>query len=207
MREQIFASLPPPRFSVRFFTTTWQPSKTQRVRVFTTPWPRSKTERRRVFTTTWPRSKTERRRVFTTTWPRSKTERRRVFTTTWWYSKAQGAAPRPPRAVEPYPGASTIGRRYPNGVEQNTVSARGTARFVLGLKWGDVRVVTCTDGATSVLSHPFRVHFRRRTLPRVRPHALGRGSEPWALLCHHVVVKTLGVACGDDNRPGCAEFR
>ena len=74
--------------------------------------------------------------VLTTTWRPSKTGRVRLFTTTWWHSKAQGTAPRPARAGEPYPGAATIRNRNPNGVEQNAVSPQNTARFVPGAKRG-----------------------------------------------------------------------
>ena len=41
-----------------------------------------------------------------------------AVTTTWWHSKAQGTAPRPPRAVEPHPGASTIGAATPTGLNK-----------------------------------------------------------------------------------------
>ncbi len=95
----------------------------------------------------------------------------------------------PPGAVEPYPGASTIGRsKRATGLNKmRSPTKHGPIRPRVGM--GAVREVTCTGVATSVLSHPFRVHSRRRTRPRVRTHALGRGSVPWALECHHVVVK------------------
>ena len=132
----------------------------------------------------------------------SKTQRVRVFTTTWWHSKAQGTAPRPRG-----PGSRTLGRRRfgdrnPNGVEQNAVAHKtrpdssagwnGGRAWGDAFEWGHVGLVAPRWGACST----------PHASPGFGPAPCGVGAEPWALGCHHVVVKSFEwlPRCGEERR-------
>ena len=81
-----------------------------------------------------------------------------------------------PWAGEPYPGASTI-RRSKRGTGLNKMRSptkHGPIRP--RVETGAVRVVTRSDGATSVLSHPVGVHARRRTHPQGSAPRLAAGG-------------------------------
>ena len=81
-----------------------------------------------------------------------------------------------PWAGEPDPGASTIRRRNPNGVEQNAVAHKTRPDSSAGWNGGG-HGVTRSNGATSVLSHPVGVHARRRTHPQGSAPRLAAGGR------------------------------
>ena len=165
--EPSVAGVAPPRVSrVRFFTTPCWPSKTVRQRVFTRPAPTRHPKRDVWVSSHLPKPASAHHNVALETQPHNVVA-----------LQSPGYGSTAPWAGEPDPGASTIRRRQ-RGTGLNKMRSptkHGPIRPWVGMGGG--HVVTRSDGATSVLSHPFRVHFDAARIPRVRPRALRRGGR------------------------------
>ena len=136
----------------------------------------------------------------------------RVFTTPMRPSKTGRDVSSPQRGGTPKPRvrlhgpggpwSRTLGRRRfgagtPTGLNKmRCPTHHGPIRPRVAM--GAVRVVTWTDGVTSVLSHPVGVPSRCRTRPQGTAHALG-------------VVRTLGFGvpprCGEDGHTAGRIYR
>ena len=218
-----------PRVSrVRFFTTPWRQSKTQRVRVFTkTRPPPTRHPKRNVWVSSPQRGSTPKPRVRlpgpvgrgAAPWgvddsaiatvngveQNAVSHKSRPDSSPGWNGgRAWGdvdgwghvglVAPRWGACSTPHAspgfgphalrrGGRTLGRRRfgdqtPTGLNKmRSPTKHGPIRPRVGM--GDVRVVTRSDGATSVLSHPVGVHARRRTHPQgSAPHLAAGGPNP-----------------------------
>ena len=150
--------------------------------------------------------------VFTTTWQPFKTCVCGFFTTTWWHPKAQGSAPTPQGVgAEPW-GACGVEQAPQRGATRPTwphPNASPHARPPFQPADESGRVLW----ATAFCSTPLGLRSPNRRRPRVRlPGPRGRGAAPWALECHHVVVKrcTRPVVGGHQvaamKRQRCASF-
>ena len=162
----------------------------------------------------------------------SKTQRACVFTTTWWPSKTcvgvsspqrrgttkrnvcisspqRGGTPKPrvrlpgpvgrgavPWGVDDSAIATPTGlnkMRSPHETRPDSSAGRNGGRGV-----GDVDRM----GPRRSCRTPLGCMLDAARIPRVRPRALRRGAEPWALGCHHVVVKSFEwlPRCGEERR-------
>ena len=115
---------------------------------------------------------------------------RRDFTTTWWHNKAQGSGPRR-KAWGPNPGDACGAEMHPEGVRQDRRGPIRPRHHTHVPRFNPRTNRAALHGETAFCSTPLGFRSPNRRRPRVRlPGPRGRGAGPWALECHHVVVKT-----------------